>query len=247
MTGTVIVLIVIGLIFIFVSFFISEAMNDSVEEEKQDVVANVDVTLSNEQLTHVQQQIEDAITEYCENILYQTENQLATMSNEKTLALGDYAVSVCEEIEKNHKEEMFLYSMLGEKEKELKLLVQQVDELRKDLRDTLMQSNKIMEEATVAAQMVQAAQTTQTTTKVSQDTHVTKTEKEEDAFDSVLQEIDAMDIDFSETDVQTPTAENANEIILELKKSGMSIIEIAKQLGLGVGEVKLVVDLYQGV
>lgn len=240
MTGTVIVLIVIGLIFIFVSFFISEAMNDSISEEKEKVA--VDVTLTDEQRTTVQQQIEDAITEYCENILYQTENQLATMSNEKTLALGDYAVSVCEEIEKNHKEEMFLYSMLGEKEKELKLLVQQVDELRKDLRDTLMQSNQLLEEATAAAQVVQTNQS-----QVAQ--HVVNETETEDSFDAALQELDAMEIDFSDTDENTTntTTENANEIILELKKSGMSIIEIAKQLGLGVGEVKLVVDLYQGV
>lgn len=240
MTGTVIVLIVIGLIFIFVSFFISEAMNDSIVEEKEKVA--VDVTLTNEQITTVQQQIEDAITEYCENILYQTENQLASMSNEKTLALGDYAVSVCEEIEKNHKEEMFLYSMLGEKEKELKLLVQQVDELRKDLRDTLMQSNQLLEEATAAAQVVQTNQS-----QVAQP--VVNEAETEDSFDAALQELDAMEIDFSDTDENTTntTTENANEIILELKKSGMSIIEIAKQLGLGVGEVKLVVDLYQGV
>lgn len=240
MTGTVIVLIVIGLIFIFVSFFISEAMNDSSSEEREKVA--VDVTLTDEQRTTVQQQIEDAITEYCENILYQTENQLATMSNEKTLALGDYAVSVCEEIEKNHKEEMFLYSMLGEKEKELKLLVQQVDELRKDLRDTLMQSNQLLEEATAAAQVVQTNQS-----QVAQP--VVNEAETEDSFDAALQELDAMEIDFSDTDENTTntTTENANEIILELKKSGMSIIEIAKQLGLGVGEVKLVVDLYQGV
>ena len=240
MTGTVIVLIVIGLIFIFVSFFISEAMNDSSSEEREKVA--VDVTLTDEQRTTVQQQIEDAITEYCENILYQTENQLATMSNEKTLALGDYAVSVCEEIEKNHKEEMFLYSMLGEKEKELKLLVQQVDELRKDLRDTLIQSNQLLEEATAAAQVVQTNQS-----QVAQP--VVSEAETEDSFDAALQELDAMEIDFSDTDENTTntTTENANEIILELKKSGMSIIEIAKQLGLGVGEVKLVVDLYQGV
>ncbi len=240
MTGTVIVLIVIGLIFIFVSFFISEAMNDSSSEEREKVA--VDVTLTEEQRTTVQQQIEDAITEYCENILYQTENQLATMSNEKTLALGDYAVSVCEEIEKNHKEEMFLYSMLGEKEKELKLLVQQVDELRKDLRDTLMQSNQLLEEATAAAQVVQTNQS-----QVAQP--VVNEAETEDSFDAALQELDAMEIDFSDADENTTstTTENANEIILELKKSGMSIIEIAKQLGLGVGEVKLVVDLYQGV
>ncbi len=40
---------------------------------------------------------------------------------------------------------------------------------------------------------------------------------------------------------------NSNEAILALHKQGVSPVEIAKQLGLGVGEVKLVIDLYQGV
>ena len=40
--------------------------------------------------------------------------------------------------------------------------------------------------------------------------------------------------------------DSSREVILEMHKSGLSILEIAKHLGLGVGEVKLVVDLYQG-
>ena len=47
-------------------------------------------------------------------------------------------------------------------------------------------------------------------------------------------------------DIPEPEADNTNEIILEMKQNGMSIMEIARELGLGVGEVKLVVDLYQG-
>ena len=39
---------------------------------------------------------------------------------------------------------------------------------------------------------------------------------------------------------------NNNEKILELNKQGKSNIEIAKELGLGIGEVKLVVDLFRG-
>ena len=65
-----------------------------------------------------------------------------------------------------------------------------------------------------------------------------------------------------ETDTESNTAEinritdeyelNEEEIavlqrrVSEMKRNEMSIMEIAKELGLGVGEVKLVVDLYQG-
>lgn len=40
---------------------------------------------------------------------------------------------------------------------------------------------------------------------------------------------------------------NSNERILELHKAGKSNMAIAKELGLGIGEVKLVIDLFQGL
>ena len=39
---------------------------------------------------------------------------------------------------------------------------------------------------------------------------------------------------------------NNNEKILELNAKGKSNVEIAKELGLGIGEVKLVIDLFRG-
>ena len=39
---------------------------------------------------------------------------------------------------------------------------------------------------------------------------------------------------------------NSNERILELHKKGKSNMAIAKELGLGIGEVKLVIDLFEG-
>ena len=40
---------------------------------------------------------------------------------------------------------------------------------------------------------------------------------------------------------------NSNERILELHKAGKSNMAIAKELGLGIGEVKLVIDLFEGI
>ena len=39
---------------------------------------------------------------------------------------------------------------------------------------------------------------------------------------------------------------NNNDKILELNSKGKSNVEIAKELGLGIGEVKLVIDLFRG-
>lgn len=40
---------------------------------------------------------------------------------------------------------------------------------------------------------------------------------------------------------------NSNDRILELHKAGKSTVAIAKELGLGIGEVKLVIDLFEGL
>ena len=49
------------------------------------------------------------------------------------------------------------------------------------------------------------------------------------------------------TSGQKSTVLNHNGKILELFKQGKSEVEIAKEMGLGVGEVKLVVDLYDNM
>ena len=54
----------------------------------------------------------------------------------------------------------------------------------------------------------------------------------------------AMDIQFAQG---KDNGRNSNERILELHKAGKSNMAIAKELGLGLGEVKLVIDLFEGV
>ena len=39
---------------------------------------------------------------------------------------------------------------------------------------------------------------------------------------------------------------NKNEMILKLHREGKSNVEVARELGLGMGEVKLVIDLFEG-
>ena len=54
----------------------------------------------------------------------------------------------------------------------------------------------------------------------------------------------SMDIQFAQ---EKNNGRNSNERILELHKAGKSNMAIAKELGLGLGEVKLVIDLFEGV
>ena len=44
----------------------------------------------------------------------------------------------------------------------------------------------------------------------------------------------------------TESGGNSNEQILKLHREGKSNMAIAKELGLGIGEVKIVIDLFEG-
>lgn len=228
MNSTIIILIIIGVICIVVSFVMTGREFDNtnkgdVKSVPRDVITE-QYEFNEQELELIHSKVEDRIHEIAEQRIVQTDDVLATMTNEKMMAIGDYAVTVCDEIEKNHKEVMFLYSMLNDKEKELKSLIVEADSQIKKMK----KANEQMLQDFIGTDP-EFAGLDDTKLDLSDETSITN---------------DIHNQFESENDFAIEN--NTNDIILEMHKSGMSILEIAKQLGLGVGEVKLVVNLYQG-
>ncbi len=299
MTVTVIIMIIVGIVICIVSFFVSEHLSEKKENMYLDLMTvDEDYEFSERELRIIKRKIEDVIANQAKDILYETNESLGNMANEKTLALGDYAVAVCEEIEKNHKEVMFLYSMLDDKQKEIMKTVRIVNDANKEAKAALDEVKRIAVErvdnkapkkqsaieqlsalsqrknetnSVVNAAIVEDAvspqhedtqrHTTEMSSVVMPEENVDATDVAEaettyddtsfdegvDNMEDVFAEIDQTDIDFDDAlEEEFKENENSNDIILEMHRNGNSIIEIAKQLGLGVGEVKLVIDLYKG-
>lgn len=214
MSAAVIVLIIIGLVFIFLSYFFAEKL----EQKDDGDIIRIPDKLSEEQKQKIKKLIDDYMDENVDAKLSDIEDKLAGIVNEKTLALGDYAVSVNEEIERNHSEVLFLYSMLSDKQKEIMTTANMVDEYRKDVENFVNNA------------------------------YDNQLQSEEQSLEEAIREIDE-NIEkekLKEAEEAEEPMDANKDIILEMHKSGLSILEIAKQLGLGVGEVKLVVDLYRG-
>lgn len=287
MTVSVVVMIIIGLILSIASFFISEKMTKKEDSFNVDLLTvDENYEFSERELRIIRRKIEDVIANQAKDILYETNESLSNMANEKTLALGDYAVAVCEEIEKNHKEVMFLYSMLDDKQKEIMNTVKAVDEVNREVKDTISKarhitvsvedlragdaekenpsekklsaidqltalSKKKKEMDSVQTHAVEPAEEpsmpeTVSDEEIEKELAVTEPLEEPDVND-MFAELDETELDFDEVlEEEFKDSENSNDIILQMYKKGSSIIDIAKQLGLGVGEVKLVIDLYQG-
>ena len=247
MTGSVAVMMIMGIILILASFFVSEKLTKKEDVFNADLLTVDDnYEFSERELRVIRRKIEDVIAEQAKDILYETNDSLSNMANEKTMALGDYAVAVCEEIEKNHKEVMFLYSMLEDKQKEIMNLTRMKKEAEQSkLTENVQPAAEISEETKTAIPARQAA-----SVKAQEYEEVivgSEEESENTESEDIFAEMDQADLDFEdELEEEFQENENSNDIILEMYKNGNSIIDIAKQLGLGVGEVKLVIDLYRG-
>ena len=213
MSGAVILLIILGLLFIFGSFLFVEKSN----EEEDESVIKIPDKLSDVQKEKIKKLIDDYMDEHVDDKLGDIESKFSEIVNQKTLALGDYAVSVNEEIERNHSEALFLYSMLSDKQKEIMTTASMVDAYKKEINDMINENN-------AASNKNEREQKLSIELEAMEDEVMTDNEEDEG-----VQSVDAN-----------------KDIILEMHKSGLSILEIAKNLGLGVGEVKLIVDLYQG-
>lgn len=275
MTVTVIVMIMIGIGFVIASFFVTEKLSKKEESYKLDLLTVDDnYEFSDRERQIIKTKIEDVIADHAKNLIYDTNESLSNMANEKTMALGDYAVAVCDEIEKNHKEVMFLYSMLDDKQKEIMQTVRDVDFAKEEVKNLLLDvhnnsvskekirsnNDNISETVTGKTDNIKSVKNTtendnilKTENDISNDNYNNDTSfnNEEELLDAELNdifaEIDSTDVNFDEVlEKDFKDDSNANDIILEMYRNGNSVIDIAKELGLGVGEVKLVIDLYQG-
>ena len=198
-----------------------------------------------------------------------TERSLERVTNEKMLALGEYSDSVLSEIDKNHKEVMFLYDMLSDKHaalentvKEVNSTVKQAESTAKDVKISLEETQKSAESLRKKDEAVFPAPVTQIASDAAgeQDAegfHELETPvlSMKEAEPKILKEpkkpatrtrkkAEDMPADMS-TITAGVTGGNNNEKILAMHRQGRSNMAIARELGLGVGEVKLVIDLFE--
>ena len=117
-----IVLIVIGIVLMFGSFFITEKLSSgeldkiaelSTEEMKRILERNL-----NDAQVKVNNMVDQVIDHSIEKSMEIVERALDKETNEKMRVLTEYSDTVLESINKTHNEVMFLYSMLNDKHSE---------------------------------------------------------------------------------------------------------------------------------
>ncbi len=216
-----IVLLIIGGVIFILSFVIPVQKEKTSEATKKMAKREIEHLVSKE-MENIRGHVDDVVEESIEYAMEKTERALERLSNEKIMAVNEYSDTVLQEIHRNHEEVMFLYDMLNDKHKNLRNTVTEVNKTVKEVEETKKEAEAV----------VNSFQ------KLTPETVYVEGNEIVEAPPVVEEVVEQMEI-----------AEdlNSNERILALYKRGKSQVEIAKELGLGVGEVKLVIDLYQNM
>lgn len=224
-----------GIIFIL-SFFIPERKTGSSVQTKEAAREEISSLVADE-MDKVRSHVDEVVDEAVNYAMEKTERSLERLSNEKIMAVSEYSDTVLSEIHKNHEEAIFLYDMLNSKHTNLKNTVSEVNKTVKEAEEAVTglqrMAPQLREDREDDGMMQEAEKASESGRKSIENTGMErKTESPFSDTDSIIPETDA-------------ERRNSNRRILELHNRGKSDVVIARELGLGVGEVKLVIDLFR--
>lgn len=310
MNITEIILILAGVIVMLLGYILPAGKKD-LDDDLQLISEDEVRKLIDKEVEGVKEHISDIVDETVTYSMEKTERSMERLANEKIMAINEYSDTVLDEINKNHKEVLFLYDMLNDKHESLKNTVAWADKTSEEVRRTLKDAEITAREAEEAAKEVEETVKSRIDTvfddgfvpimpprveiihdpnvdydyvapkadeaelmetkpprrsrKTSQTKDETKPAKKRTRKAQALAEEDewkqfapmnnvAYDAESREDesaylpqDEENESSRNSNDRILELHEAGKSNMTIAKELGLGIGEVKLVIDLFEGL
>lgn len=217
-----------------------------------------------------QEEIQSRVDDTIEESLVKSERGLERITNEKITAVSEYADTVLNDIHKNHDEVVFMYDMLNDKHKSLTDTVSEVTRQAEEAKQTILDAEITAKEAKQATEKMNGEQfmplipdaAVQETAKVQHVIGSVTSEAEpaavpvqetdqEPGHAKVVQISDIHRSDNKKENYEEPDREadtgtdpgSQNRQILEMHKAGKSNMVIARELGLGIGEVGLVIDL----
>lgn len=248
-----VIILIVGAILFTISFFIPErTVNTKENKEREEEIVKEALAA---EMAKYKYQMEEAARDSIENTKDTSERYMERITNEKMMAISEYSDTVMEQIHKNHEEAMFLYDMLNNKHTQIKNTAAELNQLTKTTRQAglelqekvqakptspieekpaVKEEKKELQFEPIQPQRVELPKTQKKT--ATKEKNSTKTQKAKGTNNTVEVRFDSDN-----------GANNSNDRILSLHKAGKSNMAIAKELGLGIGEVKLVIDLFEGI
>lgn len=245
MTGTEIFLLLIGCIFMIGSFFLSEKLSASELDKVAELSENELRNIINREIENAKKKMDEVIQVKMTETAELTEHAMEKESYEQMVQIHDYSESVMESMKKTHDEIMFLYSMLNDKHTEMTSMVGDLQRLAasiRNLKNTMTQSDAEKESKTITRTENRRAVPRSEASYQRTEPAYQRTEPAYQKAERSYMSPNAAEI----AEIQKKKEKLSNEMILRLYEQGMSKVDIAKKLGRGLGEVKLVLELYKG-
>lgn len=264
MTEYEIIILVAGFVFVVASFFLG-GRNSSKEEVDTDAEIRKIKEAAVLHESEVRDRLDTLITKECNAALDEVKEKLSKVSNDKIMAVDEYASQVLERIETNNQSVVFLYDMLQKKEDEMKSTMNKMEQTRRENRELFDRLEELKQakarvasrnaaKAAAKGQAVKPAKSEQTESLLSQTPAVkmgiselehTQAEALTEVFAPKLErENPVRDMASEASKPEQEPGMDRQERVLALYQEQKSIKEISKLLSIGQGEVKLIVDLY---
>jgi len=232
MSPVEIIFVVVGIVILLASCFVGgkeRGMESSItipeefiEAQKQEILKRADRIFE----------------EKSEEVIIKTDDYLSKISNEKIMAVNDFSTQILEKIDANHKEVVFLYDMLNKKEDEIKQTVQNFNQEKQAMEKSVEDIVKLTEQIQTSLKKPEIPDTTEV--EKTKKTDLKMTTEEDTAVEDDMKNHSGGHQDSAEVQ----QADCQKEEVLKLHKQGKSVLEISKSLGMGQGEVKLIIGLY---
>lgn len=226
MTGVEITLVLVGVLFVLASFFVQEKLSPKDVQEITRLSEKELKVIVERELRSASEKVEETIDNVAGQAQEDAKRAMEKESNEKIMAINDYSNTVIESMNKTHNEILFLYNMLNDKHTELAELASKLQQFAEQMRHT---------QAEVMNNLAEAAKDSE---QIREQNKAEVQEQEKVHTEQTVQHNRAAE--------EKADIENFNNQVLALHQSGVSDVEIARQLGRGLGEVKLVIGLYKG-
>ena len=240
MAGLEIGLLIVGALFFVGSFFFVEKLSSSDIEEIQKMSEKEIRVLIDKQLNAATGKIDTTIESKFNEALNKFDRETNKRTTDEIYSITEHADTVrtsldtaFDAVKKSHDEIMFLYNMLGDKQEKVTELQRQAQGLESNLRNMMLRDaiERLEQEQQIKVQRTPPAEIAAA---------VPVEKKEEPTL------IQAFEEELERESAQAAEdGNNINERILAMHREGYSDIEIAKNLGKGLGEIKLVLGLFE--
>lgn len=239
-------LLIVGVILLIGSFFITERLSKKEVDELSRLTSAQLQKVVDKEIEGIDDKVTDVVGSAIDKAVDELQRPMEKLSNEKIMAIHEYSDSVLEEMKKNHDETVFLYDMLNGKQEEIKDLLSSVERNKAQLREMTDQVGALEKKS--AAQPETDSFTPLSIPDITEE--ITDTSVEDDEVfeeEDLSGRIDPGFVFRKKDDDFVYNEEDEKELlrkqIMELYNDGFSAVEIGKKLRCGVGEVKLVIDL----